>query len=286
MKTKYSFSVLRYIHDVVSGEFCNVGILIYAPDANYLNVQSTKKYGRLSQIFIDVDGSHFRSLMKHIDDKVAEYSDRFKNEFKFTSNPKSILEIINHILPKDDSSLQFSEPGGGITKDCDKTLEELYRRYVDKYEQKAIKKHKDDEDIWKTFRKPLREYSIYNYLKPHKIAAKDYEYEFKYAIKNDSWRTLEPVSFDMEDHQAMLDKANKWFGRVFNLQESEERFKLYFLIGEPEDDQLKNSYLKAENIINKIVKHYKHELVKEREAEEFVKSFREELKQYLDINGE
>jgi hypothetical protein len=29
MKTPYSFSVLRYIHDVVTGEFINVGVALF-----------------------------------------------------------------------------------------------------------------------------------------------------------------------------------------------------------------------------------------------------------------
>ena len=28
MKTPYSFSVLRYIHDIVTGEFINVGVVL------------------------------------------------------------------------------------------------------------------------------------------------------------------------------------------------------------------------------------------------------------------
>ena len=31
MKIPYSFSVLRYIHDVVTGEFANVGVVLFAP---------------------------------------------------------------------------------------------------------------------------------------------------------------------------------------------------------------------------------------------------------------
>ena len=33
MKTAYSFVVLRYVHDVMIGEFVNIGVTLYAPDA-------------------------------------------------------------------------------------------------------------------------------------------------------------------------------------------------------------------------------------------------------------
>ena len=32
MKTNYSTIILRYIHDVVTGEFANIGVVLYAPD--------------------------------------------------------------------------------------------------------------------------------------------------------------------------------------------------------------------------------------------------------------
>jgi hypothetical protein len=36
MKATYSFVVLQYAHDVVSGEFVNVGVAVYAPEAKYI----------------------------------------------------------------------------------------------------------------------------------------------------------------------------------------------------------------------------------------------------------
>ena len=35
----YSFVTLRYVHDVVTGEFANVGVVLYAPDARLLEAR-------------------------------------------------------------------------------------------------------------------------------------------------------------------------------------------------------------------------------------------------------
>jgi hypothetical protein len=35
MKTAYTCTLLRYFHDVASGEFANVGVVLSAPDARY-----------------------------------------------------------------------------------------------------------------------------------------------------------------------------------------------------------------------------------------------------------
>ncbi len=36
MKTPYSFVTLHYVHDVVTGEFANVGVVLYAPEQRLL----------------------------------------------------------------------------------------------------------------------------------------------------------------------------------------------------------------------------------------------------------
>ena len=45
----YTYAVLRYVHDVTSGEFVNVGVALYAPQARYLGALCRTIYGRLSQ---------------------------------------------------------------------------------------------------------------------------------------------------------------------------------------------------------------------------------------------
>ena len=53
MKNQYSYtySVLRYVHDVTSGEFVNVGVALYAPKARYLGALCRTTYSRLNKVF-------------------------------------------------------------------------------------------------------------------------------------------------------------------------------------------------------------------------------------------
>jgi len=67
MKATYSFVVLQYAHDVVSGEFVNVGVAVYAPEAKYIGCLCNTRYGRLNKMFLNVDGDYFRGLVKYIE---------------------------------------------------------------------------------------------------------------------------------------------------------------------------------------------------------------------------
>src|SRR2546430_9380124 len=107
MKTTFTYTILRYVHDIATGEFVNMGLALYAPEAKYVSAMCSPRYGRLSKMFLDVNGEHLRSLMRYIQARFEEYSIKFSGELPVEGRPKSVMEIAMSILPKDDSSLQW-----------------------------------------------------------------------------------------------------------------------------------------------------------------------------------
>ena len=275
MKTQYSFTIVRYVHDVVGGEFVNVGVVLYAPDQDYVDAMCTKKYGRLSNLFIDVDGAQFRSLMHFLEVRIDEARQSLQNELQFDGKPTDVSEIVARIIPKDDSSFQFSPSGSGLTADPQRTIEELFERYVERYAQRREIVARDDQDIWKTFRGPLEQKRVVKYLHPHQIIARDYDHEFEHAWKNSQWHVLEPISFDLENSSSIKDKAARWLGRAVALQTSREQFKLFLLLGKPRSEQLLQAYTNAENILNRIP--VDKVLVREEEADSFASSVESDI---------
>jgi hypothetical protein len=91
--------------------------------------------------------------------------------------------------------------------------------------------------------------------------------------------TYEPVSFDLVESTSIVDKANQWLGRITILSTSPERFKPYFLLGEPREQRLRSSFVKAQNILHKMP--CEHEFVREADAEEFAKHLKAEINQYV-----
>lgn len=275
MKTPYVFSVLRYVHDVLAGEFINVGVVLYAPQAKFLNAICTSRYGRLSKMFSDINSSHFRKSSRFIQSRLEEEGERFIKELPFENPPTGLKEITSKILPIDDSSLQFSPEGYGVTEDPQKTLEHIYNRYVEKYYEKHEKHSRSEDDVWRVFKKVFEEKKIIKHLQPHKIVGRNYEYEFKYCWKNQAWHANQPISFDLTESDGIIDKAHIWIGRIESLVDGGEEFKLNVLIGKPSDEKLKSSFSKAENILHKMP--CKHEFIDEDKAEDFAELLRTEI---------
>ena len=65
MKTTYSTITLRYLHDVVTGEFANIGVVLYSAEQRYLEARFTPSYERLNAIFLKIDHLHYRALMRY-----------------------------------------------------------------------------------------------------------------------------------------------------------------------------------------------------------------------------
>lgn len=275
MKTTFTFTVLRYVHDVSTGEFVNMGVALYAPEAGYVSAMCNPRYGRLSRVFLDVNGDHVRSLMRFIQARFEEFGVKLSGELPFDGRPKSIMDIAANILPPDDSSLQWAEPGGGITEDPAATLEQLYDRLVQRYEQKAAVVSRTEADVWRVYRKELEDKQVLAKLQTKLIVAKDDEYEFEHAWKNGTWRLYEPISFDLVEPDSLVDKANRWLGRATNLRDAKEEFTLHVLLGEPQLDKLKQSFAKALNILHKMP--VKHEFVREAEAGAFSLTLADEM---------
>ena len=278
MKTTYSFTILRYVHDIATGEFINMGVALYAPEAKYVSAICCPRYGRLSKMFLDVNGDQLRPLMRFIQARFEEYALKLNIELALQGQPKSVMEIAANILPPDDSSLQWSEPGGGITENPSATLEQLYIRLVEKYEQHTQLPSRTDDEVWRGFKKELEVKQVLAKLQPKRIVAKDYEHEFDHAWKNGAWNLYQPASFDLIDAESLLDKANRWLGRATILQESQEKFKLHMLLGEPRLEKLKSPYAKALNILNRMP--VKKEFIREDEALKFSKDLAEEIQKH------
>jgi hypothetical protein len=280
VKTAYSFILLRYVHDVMTGEFANVGVALYAPGTKFIGGLCNTRYTRLTNMFgkTEFDGEYFRGLMRYIEARFEELGHALRNELPLNGMPSDIMEIARSILPPDDSSLQWSEPGGGQTDDPGKTLEALYERMVARYENKQSRSSRDDGEVWRVFKKEFDTHHVSSRLRPKRITAPDDDYEFEHAWKNANWRLYEPLSFDLLDAESISGKANRWLGRMTNLSEAPEKFVLHVLLGEPSIEKMRPAYTKAENILNKMP--VEKVFVREHEAVAFSKTLAAEMKEH------
>lgn len=122
----YTYTVLRYIHDIATGEFCNVGILLYSQQPQFLFCYTVEDLNRVKRFF-PTTGDSLLTLLREIEDSVNKKRKPF-------IRAKSAIAIAYSVLPYDDSSLQWSNEGGGQSDDPEAVLMALFERHCKPYE--------------------------------------------------------------------------------------------------------------------------------------------------------
>lgn len=273
---EYTFFTLRYVHDAVTQEFANVGIVLYCDGSRVLKTRFTTQYRRLSGMFgATVDGDSFRSAIRYVQSRLEIISEEIQTSLFPAGDLRAILA---RVLPEDASALQFQTIGGGLSRDLEESLQMLYARHVSRYADRGQSESRTDEDVWKSFKEAFETRSLTAAMTAKKISAPDYEYEFGRAWRNGLWNLYEPVSFDLADSTTILDKANSWLGRATTLHHSSEAHQIYLLIGAPHREGLETAFNRAQNILRRSpdVK-----LVSESEAEQFATRLAREMAEHL-----
>lgn len=229
----YSFCTLRYVHDITTGEFVNVGVVLYSPEARFIGARFTTRYTRLNNLFLQVDGEQFRALIRFIQNRFDSLSNQFANELPLNGWPKDVLAAVACVLPHDDSALQWASPGSGITEDPSVALGRLYARLVEHY-MESTDSIRTDKDAWQLFHTEFQRHShVLHQLREKRIETPRYQYTFHHAWKNGVWNVYEPLTFDLKEERSILEKGSHWVGRLVSLNKSSEKFKVHFLVERP-----------------------------------------------------
>jgi hypothetical protein len=126
----YTYTILRYVHDVMTGEFVNVGVVMHLPEARRVLAKTRTTIGRMRGVFPDLDRHAFSVSMRAAQrafDKMSKEDVLFRSEGNASSYARQAVSV-------DASSLQWSPMGSGLTKYPEKTFARLFARFVTHYD--------------------------------------------------------------------------------------------------------------------------------------------------------
>lgn len=250
-KIPYTYTVLRYVHDIATGEFLNVGVALCAPERRFVNAMCRTNFTRLKAVFPSLDGDSFRASMRHVMACFERFGEEARDQLALRSSTGTVMDYALAVLARDDSSLQWSEAGTGVAANPEAMLAQLFERFVTSHDPKAPIHRKDDDDVWRHFSGALQQRQVLKHFDRKTIEVQDDEVEFKHAWKNGEWHCLAPVSFDLASADSIKEKAHRWLGQVTSVAKAAERFRLYFLVAEPTQSELRPAYESALSILRK-----------------------------------
>ena len=168
-----------------------------------------------------------------------------------------------------------------MSENPSQTLETLFDRLVGRYDERPPQERRSDEEVWRKYRRSMESLHVLSHLQPKTIAVQDDEVEFRYAWRNGVWHCLEPVSLDLSSADSIREKAHRWLGQITSVKESREPFKVYLLLGEPQNEALRPAFERAVSILHKLP--VENEVVREDHAAEFSERFAREIEAHAAV---
>lgn len=246
----YQFVVLRYVHDVTAGEFVNIGVVLWSPTDGFFS-KVTDRYSRLSAFFPDFDGLAYRALVRHVT-RALNQASKMVSEAQMplvsTQQPE-FAQILNSLVSKDSTVLQWSGVLGGATSDPAARFVALYEEFVGQFEHTEVRPRRHETQIRTTIDRAFRRHGLVEVSRDITLVTTEYDHTFPYGWVNGQQHVLEPISLDYLNSTDVIEKANKWTGRLHTLSHG-NTFQFTGVVAAP-DESLRESYEKAVAILER-----------------------------------
>lgn len=248
---RYSFCFLRYVHEALSGEFANVGVLLWAPESRFLGFMASQKYSRLSQFFHGFQHQDHRQLLARIDTQFQKLAKELADAGKlpFSEEPESARELALRVIPHDDAELQWSLSSGGLTESPASELDGLFQEAVARHYDSADESRRDDGAVYReVFSRAFESPAVKERMVSHEVSAPLASHVFPQAWKNGVWNVYQPLSFDLKQGESIRNKALRWDSLTRIPGASAEKPRIHLLLGVPSGEQ-RRDYANAKDIL-------------------------------------
>ncbi|WP_193215129.1 DUF3037 domain-containing protein [Luteolibacter marinus] len=266
-KEPYSYCFLQYCHEPLSGEFANIGVLVWAPRSQYLGFEATERFSRLSEFFGGFESGDYRNIVARLKTRFRQLAGEFEHPqsvLPTEARPESAREIALRVVPHDSAALQWSRSGGGLASDPHAELQDLFQQYIGRHYEKERAKGRNERIVYReVYQKVFQEPVVARHLSSHHVHSEFADHTFPNAWKNGIWNVYETLSFDLVSGDQIRAKAHRWESMTRYLHEA-EKLKITYLLGAPEGRNRK-AYGTAKLLLEKA----QARLVEENEAEDF-----------------
>ena len=213
--TTYHFRVLRYVHDVSTEEFVNIGVVMWMPEHSTLMFRVNEQSRRLSGFFNNFDSQSYRQMIRNLQSFFNKVTLDLPTLRLFKDNPENTSEIFYELIREDSTCFQWSSLMSGISPTPEKRLDQLFEEFVVVRKSHEPVQRRNKKVIWSTVRKALKAHYI-DKLVQYKviIQATSFDCSFSMGWNNGILQVLEPIPLTHPDPVEIIDKANTWGGRL------------------------------------------------------------------------
>lgn len=247
MKT-FEYQLLQFQPDKVSGEFLNIGVVVFDVADQRLAFDLLSKGGGVGQVFPGAPSRYLTKQLNTLFSGLNKIKRSLENDLPL-QRYHAVDEITHAVFPRDDSALLFSEVRKTLGMDIHTITAQLAERMITiRHLDKHREDIKTDKELWaKVYKQYFDDRNISQYLEPRTVATKYADVTFDHSWKNGHVNFFESVNFDLLREDSIKNKVRRWAGQIDELATSDDDYHLYLLSkmpdGKPELAQYINSFL-------------------------------------------
>lgn len=218
MNTACHYAIVRFMPFVETGEFANVGVLLYAPNARYFGFKLLiNRHARVTNFFEELDGKVFRSVMAAFREELERTAQMFKrmgtdHRYK-TLNRDTADALWSELTKPKASTLRVSEPRMVLAADAVLQLNALFEYYV---ERNFVTREYQEKILERGVRGWLREADLQNQFWPARVGNDEYHAQFPFVSLRDEVpvKAIKPLNLGYPDASRIIDHGGQWIVRV------------------------------------------------------------------------
>jgi len=194
-----SYAALRFLPYRETGEFANIGVVVWAPDAcAFVFKINERLQGRMRGFFPGLDVKLYREALRGVEDMLQALSHQFIVGKAATLD--ALTNRFHELVRTREGLMTFGPAGAMLAQSPDAALDELYQRLVHRKFTETAENH--EESMRKRLKACLRTWNLSTlYLRDVRIGDERFylNVPFAHVVDDRPQRILRPLDLDKKD---------------------------------------------------------------------------------------
>lgn len=222
MKYVCQYAIVRFLPFVETGEFANVGTVLFCPDKRFFGFKlNNRRPGRITKFFHQIDANVYRNSIHYMNEELDRIHLLMKYEGALDGRRKNAdisisLRIFEELTRPRESLLRFDSVRVALAENPKNKLNELYNYYI---ERDFVSKENKQRQLENKVRNTLHQHQLISLFEERKVGDENYNHNFPFVHSTSSNEVslIKPLSFDQSEPSDLIEQGLRWGNRIKKL---------------------------------------------------------------------
>lgn len=218
MNTACHYAIVRFMPFVETGEFANVGVVMFAPNARYFGFKLLgNRYARVTNFFEQMDAKVFRASMSTFREELQRIDGMLKqlgtDRRLKTLDRDGAVRLWGEIIKPRETMLRFSDSRVVMAEEPRAKMLALFEYYV---ERNFVNREYQEQILERGVRGWLRDAKLLNQFHAGRVGNDEYHAQFPFVAGPDDKpeKIIKPLNLDYAEASKIIDHGGQWVVRI------------------------------------------------------------------------